>query len=370
MPTCSRCPRPIRSDSITGLCRKCYDVDRKAVPVPAPTPDERLRFDREHQKLRGELAAAKLQYTAALREIERLQVKDQVGSLLADSREPYIIESQRAGGSNEATPIIVASDWHCEETIDPGTVDGLNEFNLEIAEQRIQRFARASLRLVNMFAQDIHIETVVLALLGDFITNDIHEELKDLTALQPVHALVLAQNHLISVIEYLLANSTYNFVIPCHSGNHARTTHRTHFSAENGHSLEYLLYLHLAAYFKSETRVTFQIASGYHSFLTVYGKTLRFHHGHAVKYGGGVGGLTIPANKAIAQWNQARKVDLDVFGHFHQKFDGGTFVSNGSLIGYNGFAVAIKAAYEQPQQVLFLMDKKRGKTGVWPILVG
>jgi hypothetical protein len=119
--------------------------------------------------------------------------------------------------------------------------------------------------------------------------------------------LALAQEHIVSGIEFLLANSKYNFIVPCHSGNHARTTKQTYFSSENGHSLEYLMYLHLAAYFRGESRVKFIIPEGYHSYLKVYDQTLRFHHGHAVKYGGGVGGIFIPAYKAISAVEQSTR---------------------------------------------------------------
>jgi hypothetical protein len=217
----------------------------------------------------------------------------------------------------------------------------------------------------------VAISNVVLALLGDFISNDLHEgESVEMNEQQPMHALQTAQSFIVSGIEFLLANSSYTLTIPCHSGNHARTTKKTRFSAENGHSLEYLMYLHLAAYFRTEPRVQFIIPEGMHSYMQIYDQTIRFHHGHAVKYGGGVGGIFVPAYKAISQWNKARHADLDVFGHFHQSKDGGNFLCNGSLIGYNGFALSIKADYEQPRQSLFLMDKKRGRTATWPILVG
>jgi hypothetical protein len=183
-----------------------------------------------------------------------------------------------------------------------------------------------------------------------------------------MHAIVTAQRHLISGIEFLLDNSKLNLVVPCHSGNHARQTLKTRFSAENGHSLEYLMYVHLDAYFRNEPRVSFIIPPGMHSYVKVYDKVIRFQHGHAVKYGGGVGGIYIPLNKAISQWNKGRHADLDVMGHFHQLRDGGNFIVNGSMIGYNGFALSIKADYERPSQALFLMDRKRGRTCTWPIL--
>ena len=130
------------------------------------------------------------------------------------------------------------------------------------------------------------------------------------------------------------------------------------------------MYLHLAAYFRQEPRVTFKIADGIHSYVQIYDQTVRFQHGHAIKYGGGVGGIYIPVNKSIAQWNRARHADLDIFGHFHQQVDGGNFLCNGSLIGYSAYALSIKASFEPPKQTLILIDKKRGKTANWPILLG
>lgn len=128
------------------------------------------------------------------------------------------------------------------------------------------------------------------------------------------------------------------------------------------------MYSYLRDYFKDEPRVEFIVATGQHSYLNIYGYKLRFLHGHSVRYGGGVGGITIPINKAIAQWDKAIKAYLTVMGHFHTFFDGGNFITNGSLIGYNAYAMSIKASFERPKQALFLIDKTRGKTCVWPVL--
>ena len=86
-----------------------------------------------------------------------------------------------------------------------------------------------------------------------------------------------------------------------------------------------------------------------------------------MRYQGGVGGIFIPVNKAIAQWNRFKKAYLDIFGHFHQFIDGGNFICNGSIIGYGPFSLLIKAAYEPPRQSFLLIDKNRGKTIVAPI---
>ena len=213
------------------------------------------------------------------------------------------------------------------------------------------------------------IDTVILALLGDFCSLMIHEELMETNGCLPIEAMIKAQAMLASGIEYLLDHTTANFVVPCHSGNHGRITQKIRHSSEMGNSLEIYMYHNLAMYFAKNKRIKFLISTGYHTYIDVYDMKIRFHHGHAIRFGGGIGGIYIPVNKAIAQWNKGRHADLDVFGHFHQQRDGGNFLCNGSLIGYNAYALSIKAEFDVPKQTFFLVEKDWGKTIVAPIIV-
>lgn len=281
---------------------------------------------------------------------------------------PLFIEKKVSSNDSEAVAVILASDFHLEEIVKPETVNGLNKFNLQIAEERSRQFFQNAQKLLVKEQQNAKIDTLILALLGDFISSNIHEELLENCSLRPIEAIIFAENLLIGGIQFLLDNTNVNIIIPCHVGNHTRITKKIHISTEKGNSLETFMYHHIRNFFKDNPRVTFMISDGYLSYLSVFNNfTIRFHHGHAVKYGGGVGGLTIPVNKAIAQWQKLKHADLDCFGHFHQFFDGGNFICNGSLIGYNSFAVMIKGGFERPKQAFFLIDKNRGKTVVCPI---
>jgi hypothetical protein len=360
------CPRCGGTKQTTS--RQCGDC-KNGRPSNPPAHVSTVADDRERQKASSAMSSLKRRYDEALKTIESQEKQLATVNALSSGLETYIIEPKQGSGTSEGTVVAVASDWHIEENVG-AEVGGLNVYNIEIAKKRATKFFQSLLRLVRLLQQDIRIDHLVLALLGDFITNDIHDaENAETNELLPTHAIVEAQNMIVSGIDFLLANSKLNIVIPCHSGNHARTTKTTRFATENGHSLEYLMYLHLRTHFRFESRVEFIISPGMHTYLDVYGQTLRFHHGHASKYQGGVGGIYIPVNKTIAQWNKGRAANLDVFGHFHQLRDGGNFICNGSLIGYNAFALSIKADYEQPKQALFLMDKRRGRTCTWPILV-
>jgi hypothetical protein len=364
---CRLCPAVIARENRSGLCSECYRKERAA-----SVPSARVTADRERIRNAAEVKDLREKYAAAVKTIERQDAAlgwlDEIRKGIART---FKIEAREGSGTSEATPILIGSDWHSEEIVKPASVNGLNEFNPEIEERRVTRFFQGGLRLIKLLNQDVKIHTVVLALLGDFITNNIHGEMNaESNASLPIHALINVQNQIVAGLQFLLNNSTYSFVIPCKVGNHSRTTHKVHHATETGHSLETLMYVNLASLFKNEPRIRFVIEDGYHTYLDVYDRKIRFHHGHDIQYAGGVGGLFIPAFKAINQWNKARWADLDIFGHFHQDKDGGNFICNGSLIGYNAYALSIKADFEPPSQTLLLIDKKRRRTCKWPVLVG
>lgn len=303
----------------------------------------------------------------ALKKIDALEREKEALFVLKKPAQTFAIKPSKEG-QHRAVPVIVASDWHVEETVTLGQVNGMNEYNPEVAEARAKMFFASTLRLLDIYGEKSHIDTAVLALLGDFISNTIHDELAEGNAMLPGDAIWFAKSLLYSGIKFLLENTQLDFVIVCHTGNHGRMTKKVHISTEAGNSLERYMYRHLAEMFKDEKRVKFIIPEGMISYHNVLGTTIRFLHGHSIRYQGGVGGIHIPVRKAIAQWDRVHKADITVLGHFHQAMWGGHYVVNGSLIGYNAFGEFIKADFEPPRQMFFLIHEGRGVTGanyVW-----
>jgi len=339
--------------------------------VVEATPAERLALKQAELQAKKEDGAKLL--AEAITKITKLEKeRETLISLHETTPQLYDIPVQLPSKTSESVMCIVASDWHSEEPVELGQVGGLNEHNLEIGEKRANNFWRGCQRFYDIFSRDTTIPTIVVGLLGDFITNSIHDELAEENLLNPTDAIYRVQNMLLSGIHFLLANTKADLLIVCHSGNHGRTTLNQRIANEIGNSLEHFMFYNMRDLLANEPRVKFQIATGYHSYTRLFdGKyVIRWHHGHGINFAGGVGGITIPVNKAIAQWNKGVKADLDVFGHFHTSIDGKNFVSNGSLIGYNAYAVRIKADYEAPSQSLFLVNKKFNSKGIYtPIFV-
>lgn len=266
----------------------------------------------------------------------------------------------------EATAVAVASDWHVEETVDPRNVNGLNEYNLDIAEKRINAFFKNVVRLTEIQRKGTKIDRLILVLNGDLMTGYIHEELRETNSMSPTQTVIWLQDRIASGLE-LLGKNFSEIVIPCCYGNHGRNTLKPRHATGAANSYEWMLYKTLEKYLGD--KATWQVSDGYHLFVEVYNKLLRIHHGDGLKYQGGIGGLTIPVEKAIASWNKAITADLDIFGHWHQSQQSPKWVCNGSLIGFNAYAIAIKAAFEPPSQTYFLYDKKRGRTITAPVFV-
>jgi hypothetical protein len=353
-------------------------IDKKLAPKspqpPAAVPVEKL-VDLDREKLRSKTEQHDKKYKHLLEENHRLErERDLAVSLREKTPQLYDIAPKVSSGTSESVAFMIASDWHSEERVLPGDVSGMNEFNLEIFEERSTRYFQGGQRLWDILRKDTHIKTIVLALLGDFISNTLHEDQQESNLLLPADAIHNAQAKIINGIRFLLEHTDSDLVVVCHSGNHGRMTKKQRHTTEAGNSLEQFMYYNIRDFFKEQPRVSFVIAEGYHTYLTLFDKyTIRFHHGHNIKYQGGVGGVYIPVNKSINQWNKAemyRNVNLDVFGHFHSLHNAGNFVANGSLIGYNSYALAIKADYEKPQQAFFLVSKKYlSKTMFTPIFV-
>jgi len=299
------------------------------------------------------------------------ELEDQIGFVSSiQNKKPIhsVYKYDREAKGHESAAVAVLSDWHVEEKVDPKTVSELNEFNLSVADKRIEKATKAILRLTDIERGGRDIPVLVLAILGDLMTGYIHEELREENELSPTQTILWLRERLSKLINTIRKEGGFEqIIIPCSIGNHGRSTIKPRHSTAYKNNYEWLLYKLLEQ--EITDGVTWFVGESYHTYLNIYDKTFRLHHGDGLKYQGGIGGLTIPVEKAIAAWNKGRHADLDIFGHWHTSQQNPKWVSNGSLIGHNSYSIAIKAAYEPPQQTYFLFDAKRGRTGTWPIFL-
>lgn len=264
--------------------------------------------------------------------------------------------------SGSATGVVGLADWHCEEEVDPASVNGLGHYTLDIAATRIKAVGHNTLLLLDAQRKLSHIKDLVVWLGGDMITGMIHEELAEGNSLSPTEACMWVEKQIIGLLDHWLEYADVDSITVVTSyGNHGRTNQKPRIATAAKHSFEWWMYNHLANLFdiRGEKRVTFKIERSYHNWLDIQGKQVRFHHGDWLKYQGGVGGISIPVNKSINEWNKAQRADYDFFGHWHQHEKHAHWCACNCLIGYNAYAQSIKASWSEPSQTFAVFDKAR-----------
>ena len=259
--------------------------------------------------------------------------------------------------------IVPATDWHVEERIYKAGTNGKNEFTLAIAEKRIKRFYSKVLELIEWQNALAPVKEIWHPLLGDLLSGYIHEELMETNALSPTEACVFLQDMICEGIDLWLRETKLPIFVPTCVGNHGRTTIKKRIKTSCKNSYEWLLYMSLARHYAKNRRVAWDVGTGYHNTQEIVGRKVRFHHGDGLRYMGGVGGITIPVNKSISQWDKVDQCDFDIFGHWHTFLPHyPKWVSCGSLMGYSEYSLEIKAEFQHPTQTFIVLDREYGVT--------
>lgn len=258
--------------------------------------------------------------------------------------------------------IALFSDAHIEETVNPAAVQYLNEYNVEIAEKRILRYFS---NLASCLNED-RVEDLIFACLGDIISGFIHEELSQCNGLTPLEAVYKAQSLLFSGLQFLCKNTSLNKIIFIGIvGNHSRTTKKIQHSNGFKMSYEWLMYKNLMDRCEDiGLPIEFNLPDSEVAVInTDDGKRYMFAHGFQIK-GSGTGtvcGIYPALNRLTMKWDKIFGQDKIFIGHFHSCTSIPNAVVNGSIIGYNAYALSNGMPYEEPAQMYEVHDTKMGE---------
>lgn len=258
------------------------------------------------------------------------------------------------------TGFLIASDWHADEVVKPSTVLGKNEYNKEIAKERIKNFFANAVYMIRKKPVD----NLVLGFIGDLIGGFIHPELEQTNSMSPMAGISFVKGLIISGIKYLYESlpKLESITVVGICGNHSRTTKKMQFS--NGFEMnhEYFMYKdieHIVT-LMGMPKIKFVIPESEFAYLDVYGKKVLFAHGHQFRTAGGIGGIYPSMLRWYSKMNQTIKIDKAFIGHYHTSVYTKEVCVNGSLKGFDAFAMGHGLAFEAPQQTYVILNEKRG----------
>jgi hypothetical protein len=367
-PSAPRMP-PVEIVDDRADARHPADEDGDTLEQPAPQVDATVA-DITNHRLRSQVADLS---SANKRLVRELADREEQLAILREVRAgarplPPIVEAPKVGGTQrQGVPVLVCSDWHIEEPVDPKTVNGLNEYSLDIADACISRLVEAFEWLMRDSRYDCR--TAIIALLGDLLSGYIHDELQERNFLSPTQAILWLAERIEKMLRRIavLCPSLERIIVACCDGNHGRTTHKIRVSTRTANSYEWMLYHFLASKMADDPRFEFRIADGEWLFVDVFDAQIAFTHGDSFQYGGGVGGISIPIRRGVARQFQGRRIAKFCMGHFHQQQDLGDILINGSLIGYSPYAMRVHAPFEPRKQSWFMWDSRRGQAMSAPV---
>lgn len=268
--------------------------------------------------------------------------------------------SPKQPGSRYAVALF--SDAHIEETVVPSSVLGMNEYNINIAEKRIQAYFQNLCECLN----EDKVDDLIFASLGDTISGFIHSELSQCNGLSPLEATYKAQSLIFGGLKHICEETNLHSIkFIGIVGNHSRTTKKIQHANGFKMSYEWLMYQNIKKFCEMDKLpIEFCIPEAEVAIVnTPDGQKFIFAHGFQIKSTGTgtVCGIYPALNRLALKWGKVFGQDKIYIGHFHQCVSIANAVVNGSIIGFNTFALTNGFSYEEPAQMYEVFDSNIGQ---------
>lgn len=279
---------------------------------------------------------------------------------------PKWMTKKVSGKAHRATPVLMLSDLHLDEVVDLRDMNGMNEYNRAIAEQRLARVIDYTVEYCTRYSAGLEFDGIVVTLLGDIITGVIHDELARTNEAAVPETIAHWVPVLASAFQHL-ADYFGHVHVPCVDGNHDRTYQKIPMKQRATSSYAWIIYNWLADTLRADDRITFSISASSDQIVDVYDTKFLLQHGDGFRSAGGVGGIYPSLLKYLyrqrSMWAASgQHWDYCLMGHWHSLMWGQDFIVNGSLKGYDEYARRSGFGFEAPRQALFLVTPERGIT--------
>lgn len=273
--------------------------------------------------------------------------------------------------NSAATLVVMLSDTHFDEVVDPDEMEGLNAYNRQIAVMRLEKWTQNVIKMSRHYLSGVNYDGVVVILGGDIFTGDIHEELALTNEDTMIGSLLFWSEQVAAAVE-LLATEFKKCHVVSVVGNHGRTTRKPRMKQRVRTNFDWLIAKMVERHFAKDKRVTFTIPESADALIQIYDYGHLVTHGDQVSGGGGIGGIYPPIMRMRAR-KQGRYLATGKsfstlwLGHWHQYISTPSMVVNGSLKGPDEYSLIMGFSHEQPQQALAVVTPERNITIQAPV---
>lgn len=313
-----------------------------------------FKLQAENTKLR---ALLREQFQA---ELTTEHVRQQFLKLAAHSPQPPDWLFKPSRGDGPGVPLVFLSDWHWGELVD---IPGINHYSPDVGRRRLKTLFANSIEVATQHINAGDYPGVVLALGGDMVSGDIHDELRETNVMTPLEAVLDLFDHLVAGINEYVRYFGRVF-IPCTYGNHGRTTHKVRHKRTAETNYDWLLSCMLEKHYRAQDHkgVKVLVPAAPDTEFRIYDTSYLLTHGDRLG-GGGNSIATIERGIKRVKAQYAAKgslIDTVMMGHFHTLRDPQGGKMNGCGVGYSEFSDSLRFEPEPPTQRMWFTHERRG----------
>jgi len=344
--------------------------------------EDRIKLDKKLATYKAETTFYKKLYEKSLRGYAQT---DLLADIIKESVpgftkvEVYPKKTKVSGDTPQAV-VAPLTDTHIGEFIDINQMAGLNAYDFDIFNNRLYGWATQLLTLVELRRNAVPIPELVVPLLGDMVSGDIHEELSQSNLTNCMMQMIRGAN-LIAQALMFIAPHFESIRVPCVVGNHGRMTRKPPMK-DKYMDWDYLMYQWIAALCQKQSNIEFHIPKSFLTVFSVCNRNILAMHGDAVSGAGSLASITkvITNLRSVLHFKKGLENELGevpdnipahfdsvMIGHFHRvdELDIGTGSAHicGCMKGADEFAMTRLQAVTKPQQIVTYWHPKYGYIG-------
>lgn len=265
--------------------------------------------------------------------------------------------------------VLMLSDLHADEVVEPQEVDDMEEYNFPIAVKRGCHLVQEVAKWCNRSLANFHFEELVIFGLGDYTNGEIHRA-ENYFGDQMTADLGIGE-----FIGHMIADLCTHFprVRFCNvTGNHGRRSQKIEFDKKADNNNHDTLIARIAElYCRDITNVSFHFPNALSQVVDVQGYNFHLSHGHGKRQASQVWSRAESASQKTNSLQQGR-IDYFCTGHYHTTGDvrisgGATLLANGAFLATDSFSYQALQECGIPSQTLFGVHGKNGVSWRLPI---
>ena len=338
---------------------KVYDKDNPYVEVYKRKLDSLLKMYEDIQRKYAEL---NLQYDEALGLVNTpVEVPE------------WTLPTKDARTISDNIPVLLVSDFHYGENVNPREVPDGNCYSTNVAEARWDRLIKNT--ILKTRTKGKASKGIVVCFLGDDISGDIHDELKETNDKTPIEAVMDVAALKVKMLRAFEKEYGKVWVISV-MGNHGRTTKKPQSKGISEHNYDSLVTAVVEKHLERDKNISFYTPKSGEAYFELCGCNFLATHGDRIGSRGGQGFIGCSATIARGQHKTrqayaqiGKPIDWMLIGHFHTPMLLEHTIANGTTVGYSQYARDLRLEPALPSQTLFYVDETYGVTDLSRIYV-